>query len=78
MNSSEGISKVENRCRRPPKGWEGAKWVLSRFRADEEPLLDEATVRTSEAIGMIVKDVSAAMNKFNRRSINPMEETPCL
>ena len=81
MNSSgRDFGRLRIGVGRPPKGWEGAKWVLSRFRADEEPLLDEATVRTCEAIGMIVKDgFPAAMNKFNRRSDKPNGGDPkCL
>lgn len=81
MNSSgRDFGRLRIGVGRPPKGWEGAKWVLSRFRADEEPLLDEATVRTCEAIGMIVKHgFSAAMNKFNRRSDKPNGGDPkCL
>lgn len=53
---------------RPPRvDWEVSDWVLSRFSADEKPLLTVAVGRSCDAIRCAVKDgVTVAQNIFNR------------
>lgn len=44
------------------------KYVLSKFRPDEQDALKEAVQEASDAIESIIKDgLEAAMNRFNRR-----------
>lgn len=51
-----------------PKGWDLADYVLSRFPAEEEPLVRETLKRASDACKTIILDgVEEAMNQFNRK-----------
>jgi len=52
---------------RPPKGWETADHVLSRFTAQEAPVMAETIGKAAQAIECILdKGLSAAMNGYNR------------
>jgi PTH1 family peptidyl-tRNA hydrolase len=49
-----------------PAAWEGADFVLSRFAADERPVIDEAIVRAADGVECWVADgIAASMNRFN-------------
>lgn len=51
-----------------PRGWDLADYVLSRFSAEEEPVIREALLEASKAVGVILtKGIEDAMNHFNRR-----------
>lgn len=50
-----------------PKGWDLADYVLGRFAKEERKLVDDAIVRTKEAVAMMVAEgPQPAMNEFNR------------
>ncbi|MCB9654848.1 MAG: aminoacyl-tRNA hydrolase [Deltaproteobacteria bacterium] len=52
---------------RPPAGWDGADYVLGRFRSDEREAVDRVIERASDAVTQVLRDgVSRAMNVFNR------------
>ncbi|WP_346355201.1 aminoacyl-tRNA hydrolase [Azotosporobacter soli] len=52
---------------RPPAGWQVVDYVLSRFTAEEQPLIAAAIERSAEAVEAIVKDgMNKAMNLFNK------------
>jgi PTH1 family peptidyl-tRNA hydrolase len=45
---------------------DGSDFVLSPFRRDERPLVDEAVVRSADAIECaLTEDLLTAMNRFN-------------
>lgn len=51
-----------------PKGWDLADYVLGRFSGEERKHIDEAIVRASKAVAMIVEEgPDAAMNEYNRK-----------
>ena len=48
--------------------------VLSRFDADERPLIDEAIDRVVEAVELFVEEgIEPVMNRFNRREVEEEE-----
>lgn len=52
---------------RPPAGWQVVDYVLSRFTPEEQPLLNEAILRTTEAVECVVKQgMNKAMNLYNK------------
>lgn len=52
---------------RPPAGWQVVDYVLSRFTAEEQPLLEDAIARSTAAIECIVSQgVNKAMNRYNK------------
>ena len=56
-----------------PKGWDLADYVLGRFSGEERKHIDEAIVRASKAVAMIVEEgPDAAMNEYNRK-VKPKE-----
>ena len=58
-----------------PAGWALDKWVLSRFRRDEEDALGEMIYRARLAIECCQNDgIAVAMNRFNGQ--NPVDSTP--
>lgn len=51
-----------------PRGWDLVDYVLSRFPASEEPIMQEAFERAAAACKVILLDgVEEAMNQFNRK-----------
>ena len=51
---------------RPPARWTTEHWVLSRFRDDEQELLDAVVETAADALEAIVQDgPEAAANRFN-------------
>ena len=51
---------------RPPAGWETAAYVLSRFTAEEAPLVQDAVKQAAEAAESIIRHgLLKAMNLFN-------------
>ncbi len=52
---------------RPPQGWQVVDYVLSRFSAEEKPLLESAIIRSAEAVECIItQGMNKAMNLFNK------------
>lgn len=52
---------------RPPAGWEGADYVLSRFQKSEAEAVQKSITECVEAIEAVMKDgLARAMNTFNR------------
>lgn len=51
-----------------PPGWDLADYVLSRFTAEEQPVIRQALKNASDACRMIISSgIDAAMNKYNKR-----------
>ncbi|WFR57201.1 aminoacyl-tRNA hydrolase [Anaerocolumna sp. AGMB13025] len=51
-----------------PAGYDLADYVLSRFKAEEQPIIREAIKKSSEAVKSIIKDgMETAMNIYNRK-----------
>ena len=51
---------------RPPEGWKVENWVLSRFREDEQPLLDRVVDTAADAVEVLLQEgLEAAMLRFN-------------
>ena len=49
-----------------PEGWDLADYVLSKFKKDEQQLVNESVVKAANAVEAILKDgVVAAMNLYN-------------
>lgn len=64
---TEDFIRVRIGIGRPHYGHEVADYVLSEFKRDERPLIEEAIENAAEAVRMIVvNDATGAMNKFNQ------------
>lgn len=58
-----------------PKQYDLADYVLGHFTKEERKVVDEAVIRATEAIHMILTDgVDQAMNRFNRKKEQAAEE----
>lgn len=65
---TQNFTRVKVGVGAKPSGWDLADYVLSRFPQKEREHIDDAIVRASKAVAMIVQDGSdAAMNEFNRK-----------
>jgi PTH1 family peptidyl-tRNA hydrolase len=63
---SDAYPRVRVGISRPPPGWEAADYVLSKFSAEELPLVESAVERAADAVEVIITDgIEAAMNAFN-------------
>jgi PTH1 family peptidyl-tRNA hydrolase len=65
-----GAEFVRVRCGigRPPQGWDPADFVLARFAAEEEGVVEEMVpVAAEAAAAALLEGTAAAMNRFNRR-----------
>ncbi|MBO4901768.1 MAG: aminoacyl-tRNA hydrolase [Lachnospiraceae bacterium] len=52
-----------------PKAYDLADYVLGHFTKEEREVMDDAIIRATEAVHMILKDgVQAAMNQYNRKT----------
>lgn len=57
---------------RPPAGWATEAWVLSRFRDDERPLVDEVVRAAADAVETFARlGIDAAMNQANGLRLGP-------
>lgn len=51
---------------RPPEGWKVENWVLSRFREDEQPLLELVLDHAADALELALREgLEAAMGSYN-------------
>ncbi len=51
-----------------PDDWDLAHYVLSRFSSDDRKIIDQAIIRASQAVSLIISDgVDAAMNTYNHK-----------
>ncbi|MBR3643202.1 MAG: aminoacyl-tRNA hydrolase [Lachnospiraceae bacterium] len=58
-----------------PKQYDLADYVLGHFTKEEREVVDEAVIRATEAIHIILTDgVDQAMNRFNRKKEQAAEE----
>jgi len=65
-----GAEFVRVRCGigRPPPGWDPADFVLARFAAEEDAVVEEMVPIAAEAAAAaLLEGTAAAMNRFNRR-----------
>ena len=60
--------RVRSGIGRPPQGWDPADFVLARFAAEEEAVVEEMVPVAAEAAAVaLLEGTAAAMNRFNRR-----------
>lgn len=51
---------------RPPTGWRVENWVLSRFREDEQELVERVVAAAADAVELLLRsDIETAMNSAN-------------
>jgi len=61
------FARIRIGINRPPTGWQVVDYVLSRFTAEEQPVLSEAVKRAAEAAASIVgQGMNKAMNLYNK------------
>ena len=66
MGSAE-FPRIRIGIGRPPAGWEVVDYVLSRFAAEEQPLLTEVIGKAADAVEYTLKHgFTKAMNAFNK------------
>ena len=66
MGSAE-FPRIRIGIGRPPAGWEVVDYVLSRFAAEEQPLLTEVIGKAADAVEYSLKHgFTKAMNAFNK------------
>jgi PTH1 family peptidyl-tRNA hydrolase len=64
---SSGFSRLRVGIGKPPSPQEGAAYVLSSFKPEEKPKIEEALKRAAEGVEtLILKGVDSAMNEVNR------------
>lgn len=57
---------------RPPEGWKVENWVLSRFREDEQALLDRVIDTAADALEVLLEEgLEAATRRFNGLDLRP-------
>lgn len=55
-----------------PPGWDAAKYVLSRFRREEEERLPDVQARVADAVELVLREgLTAAMNRYNVKEPKP-------
>jgi PTH1 family peptidyl-tRNA hydrolase len=53
---------------RPPQGWDPADFVLAKFAAEEEAVVEEQLPKAADAAATaLLEGTAVAMNRFNRR-----------
>lgn len=63
---SDQFSRLRVGIGSPPAGWDGADYVLSRFRDDEQATMDEAIQRAAHGvIDWLAHDIHYCMNQYN-------------
>jgi peptidyl-tRNA hydrolase, PTH1 family len=56
---------------------DAADFVLSRFRAAERPIIDDALIGATQAVAVwITQGIDAAMNRFNGPNSGPLSRDP--
>ncbi|CCW33984.1 peptidyl-tRNA hydrolase [Chthonomonas calidirosea] len=68
---TEAVPRVRVGIGRPSDG-DVVSYVLSRFKREEEPLVQEATMRAADAVEYVLKEGwNKAMSRFNRPQVTP-------
>jgi PTH1 family peptidyl-tRNA hydrolase len=63
---SEAFARLRIGIGTPPPGWDAADFVLARFTAEEQSLIDEAIRTAAEAAAVWAREGTAAsMNRYN-------------
>jgi PTH1 family peptidyl-tRNA hydrolase len=63
---SEAFPRLRVGIGTPPPGWDAADFVLARFTAAEQPLVDEAVQRAADAVVVWAREGTAVcMNRYN-------------
>lgn len=69
----ENFNRIRIGIGKKPQGWLLDDYVLGKFTPDEKKDIDTAVDKACDSVKIIVKDVFAAMNKFNVREGNKNE-----
>ena len=63
---SQDFARLRVGIGQPPIGWDAADYVLRRYTDEEKPLIEQAIVRSADAIEQWSREgIESAMNKFN-------------
>jgi len=63
---TEEIPRLRIGIGSPPEGWDWADFVLSKFKPEEVPLMEQAVARAVEAVGVWARDgIETCMNRYN-------------
>ncbi|MFC2158254.1 aminoacyl-tRNA hydrolase [Acidobacteriota bacterium] len=58
------------------KGWDASDFVLSPFKEEENPIVENCLDRAKGALGFILaNDIETAMNRYNQRQITEKESS---
>ena len=67
---TEQVSRLRIGIGLPPDGWDVSDYVLSKFKADEVPLIDEAVARAADATAdWVLGGIETCMNRYNADSV---------
>ncbi|MBO5336617.1 MAG: aminoacyl-tRNA hydrolase [Lachnospiraceae bacterium] len=66
----DGFMRVKMGVGEKPKGYDLADYVLGHFSKEERGVMDKAAERATDAIRMMItEDADAAMNEYNRKTL---------
>jgi len=75
MLGSEDVPRLRIGIDRNPPEMDSADYVLSRFRKDELPIIDQAVLRAANGVETWIREgIDAAMNQINIRGEEPRTE----
>ena len=66
---TEAFARLRVGIGSPPPGWDAADFVLAKFTANEQPLIEEAVWRASDAVVVWAREgVQTCMNRYNPKT----------
>ena len=75
-SGTQNFKRVKIGVGEKPKNWDLADYVLSVFPKADRELVEEAMEHAVDAVEMMLRDeTDAAMNRYNRKSYETVEET---
>lgn len=73
---SQSFSRLRVGVGKAPAGWDAADFVLGKFSAEEQPLIDTSVVRAANAVEeWVASGVQVAMNLYNRDPAKPKDKS---